>query len=101
MKNKPLCITDYLSVGEQNAIKAKSLAKILGWNERDVTVAVNALRKNGEFICSCSNGFYLPADDTDIENFVRTMQGRIQDMQMAMNPAIVYLENDGGDIDRS
>ena len=56
MKNKPLCITDFLSVGEQNAIKAKSLAKILGWNERDVTIAVNALRKNGEFICSCSNG---------------------------------------------
>ena len=51
-QNKPLILTDYLSVGEENAITAKDLAKYLGWNERDITITVNALRKQGTLICS-------------------------------------------------
>ena len=89
-KNKPLILTDYLSVGAQNAITAKDLARLLGWNERDVTITINALRKQGELICSSTqSGFWLPADDRDVE----------QDMQRAMKPAIEYL-NGGGDIDK-
>lgn len=99
-QNKPLKITDYLSVGEENAVNCKQLAKYLGFNERDVTVCINIARKQGEFICSGINGFWLPADDRDIEQFVRGMQGRIKDMQKAMKPAIEYLKNGGGDIDR-
>ena len=97
-QNKPLILTDYLSVGEQNAITAKDLARLLGWNERDVTITVNALRKQGELICSNSqSGFWLPADDKDIKSFVRQMNGRIKDMQKAMKPAVEYLKNGGGD----
>ena len=51
-QNKPLKITDYLSVGEENAVNCKQLAKYLGFNERDVTVCINIARKQGEFICS-------------------------------------------------
>ena len=99
-KNKPLKLTDFLSVGEENAITAKDLARLLGWNERDVTLTANALRKQGELICSnTQSGFWLPADDRDIEQFVRGMQGRIKDMQRATKPAIEYLKskNGGGD----
>lgn len=100
-KNKPLILTDYLSVGEDNAITAKSLARLLGWNERDITNTVNALRKKGEFICSnTQSGFWLPADDEDIKGFVRQMRSRIVDMEKAMKPAVDYLKNGGGDIDR-
>ena len=99
-QNKPIILTDYLSVGEENAITAKDLAKYLGWTERDITITVNALRKQGTLICSnTQSGFWLPADDRDIEQFVRGMQGRIKDMQKAMKPAIEYL-NGGGDIDK-
>ena len=99
-QNKPLILTDYLSVGEENAITTKELSRLFGWCERDITIQINALRKKGEFICSGANGFWLPADDRDIEQFVRQMQGRIKDMQRAMKPAIEYLKNGGGDIDR-
>lgn len=100
-KNKPLILTDYLSVGEENAITCKQLSKYLGLSERDITIQINALRKKGELICSnTQSGFWLPADDRDIEQFVRGMQGRIKDMQKAMKPAIEYLKNGGGDIDR-
>ena len=97
-QNKPLILTDYLSVGEQNAITAKDLARLLGWNERDVTITVNALRKQGELICSnTQSGFWLPADDEDIKSVVRQRNGRIKDMQKAMKPAVEYLKNGGGD----
>ena len=99
-QNKPLVLTDYLSVGEENAITTKELSRLLGWCERDITIQINALRKKGEFICSGANGFWLPADDRDIEQFVRGMQSRITDMQKAMKPAIEYLKNGGGDIGR-
>ena len=100
-RNKPLILTDYLSVGEENAITCKQLSKYLGLSERDITIQINALRKKGELICSnTQSGFWLPADDRDIEQFVRGMQGRIKDMQKAMKPAIEYLKNGGGDIDK-
>ena len=100
-QNKPLILTDYLSVGEENAITCKQLSKYLGLSERDITIQINALRKKGELICSnTQSGFWLPADDRDIEQFVRQMQGRIKDMQRAMKPAIEYLKNGGGDIDK-
>ena len=100
-RNKPLILTDYLSVGEENAITCKQLSKYLGLSERDITMQINALRKKGELICSnTQSGFWLPADDRDIEQFVRGMQGRIKDMQKAMKPAIEYLKNGGGDIGR-
>ena len=97
-QNKPLILTDYLSVGEENAITCKQLSKYLGLSERDITIQINALRKKGELICSnTQSGFWLPADDRDIEQFVRQMQGRIKDMQRAMKPAVEYLKNGGGD----
>ena len=99
-RNKPLILTDYLSVGEENAITCKQLSKYLGLSERDITIQINALRKKGELICSnTQSGFWLPADDRDIEQFVRGMQGRIKDMQRATKPAIEYLKskNGGGD----
>ena len=100
-QNKPLILTDYLSVGEENAITCKQLSKYLGLSERDITIQINALRKKGELICSnTQSGFWLPADDRDIEQFVRGMQSRIKDMQKAMKPAIEYLKNGGGDIDK-
>ena len=97
-RNKPLKLTDFLSVGEENALTAKTLSKYLGLSERDITIHINALRKQGTLICSnTQSGFWLPADDRDIEQFVRQMQGRIKDMQKAMKPAVEYLKNGGGD----
>ena len=97
-QNKPLILTDYLSVGEENAITCKQLSKYLGLSERDITIQINALRKKGELICSnTQSGFWLPADDRDIVRFVSMMNNRITDMQRAMKPAIEYLKNGGGD----
>ena len=39
-QNKPLILTDYLSVGEENAITTKELSRLLGWCERDITIQI-------------------------------------------------------------
>ncbi len=98
MKQNNTILIDYLSHGEENAYTARDLARLLGWRERDVTRSINALRKRGTIICSSVNGFFLPADDADISHFVRNMKGRIKDVEMAMKPALDYLENGGGEI---
>lgn len=98
MRKNVLNLIDFLSVGEENAVTAKELSKILNWNTREVTIAVNALRKQGEIICSSGNGFYLPSDDSDVRCFIRQMNSRIADMTKAMKPAEEYLKNGGGDI---
>ena len=56
------------------------------------------IRKQGELICSnTQSGFWLPADDRDVAEFIRQMKGRIKDMQRATKPAVEYLKNGGGD----
>ena len=99
MKNKPLSLTDFLSVGVDDAITTKQLARLLGLNERDITSMIHALRKKGVLICSDTiHGFWLPADDDDIKHFVCQMNGRITEMQKATKPAVDYLNNGGGSI---
>lgn len=88
-------LLDCLSAGKANSIKTKELATLLNTNERCITIAVNALRKRGEIICSDANGFYLPADDEDIKDFVKMMRSRMLDMQLATKPAEEYLQTRG------
>lgn len=94
-------LLDYLCVGKPNAIKNKELATLLSTNERCITIAVNALRKRGEIICSDANGFYLPADDEDIKDFVKMMHSRMLDMQLATKPAEEYLQKRGESVGRT
>lgn len=93
--SKQLNLMDFLSTGEDNAITARELSRLLKMSLRDVTVTVNALRKSGEIICSSGEGFYLPADDTDVKNFVRNMESRIADMRRATKSAKEHLKKVG------
>ena len=60
-------IINCLSVGAENAVTGKQLAKMLNCHERDITMSINALRKNGVLICSNGSGFFLPKGDEDIK----------------------------------
>lgn len=88
---KPLLI-DCIPTGKENAVKCSNLAKIFNCHEREITKAINALRNDGIFICSGSEGFYKPRDDEDIKSFVRQMQKRVTEIQKAVKPAEEYLK---------
>ena len=96
MKENIVDLTNFLSVGQENAVSAKTLAKTLGWHDRDVTFCINALRKEGEIICSGADGFWLPESDEDISRFVRGFRARIKDMEKALKPAEDYVNKMGG-----
>lgn len=85
-------IINCLSVGAENAVTGKQLAKMLNCHERDITMSINALRKNSVLICSNGSGFFLPKGDEDIKNFIRQMRSRITDMEKALKPAEDYLK---------
>lgn len=85
-------LMDCLSVGAENAVTGKELAKKLNCHERDITISINVLRKNGVLICSNGSGFFLPENDNDIKNFIRQMRSRITDMEKALKPAEDYLK---------
>lgn len=81
-----------LSRGEEHAITAKELSKLLNWSERDITSAVNILRKSGKIICSSAKGYFLPSCNEDVKELVRQMNGRIKDMKRATAPAEKFLK---------
>ena len=60
-------IIECLSEGAENAVTGKELAKMLNCHERDITMSINALRKNGVLICSNGSGFFMPKGDEDIK----------------------------------
>ena len=86
-------LTNFLTQGEENATTAQELATVLGWNRREVTAEINALRKSGTVICSSGKGYYFPADKNDVQAFVRHMHSRIADMRSATQSAERYLQS--------
>lgn len=70
-------IFDFLSVGEKNAITAQELARLLGWDVREVTRVIhNERAAAGTLICSSSKGYFLPENAHDIQKFAATMRSR-------------------------
>lgn len=86
-------LTNFLMRGEANAVTGNELARFMGWNRRDVTAHINALRKGGTVICSSTRGYFFPADKGEVTAFVRNMNSRIADMRSATQSAERYLQS--------
>ena len=90
-------ITDYLLVGEENAITAKELTKLLGaYSIREVTELIHQARIQGEVICSATGGhkgYFLPRNELDIKSFCNQMKSRIKKIKHATASAEQYLRN--------
>ena len=98
MKNSMLL--DIIPIGEVNAIKARDMAQILGYNDiRDVTEEIAILRKSGAIICSSSDGYFLPEDNNDIERFYRRTKNRIRELGTILKVVEEQIEfaDKGGD----
>ena len=92
-------LIDFLSTGESEAITTQELSKLLGWNKREITLYINALRRSGEVICSSISGYYLPSCLADVERFYRQMTSRQNEIEKAKQSAKKYIEEHGGTID--
>lgn len=75
-------IKDHLKHGEQNAIKAPELTRLLGYaTTRELQQAVHREREHGAVILSSGAGFFLPSKDEqqarhEIERFIASLSSR-------------------------
>ena len=93
-------IIDYLPIGKQNAIPNKRLADMLGFGTvRELQHAVERERKEGAVIlstCTEGGGYFLPADETEIRAFIRTLSSRARNTQRALDSALLELDRLSG-----
>ena len=91
-------VIDLIPEGEQNAITARELSRILNCHRREITLAINALRCSGEVICSGNKGYYRPACVQEAMRTYRHMTSRQREIAKAAKSAKEYIQNHGGDV---
>ncbi len=94
-----LNIIDLLSEGEENAITTGQICNITGLTKREVTLYINALRRNGEVICSSDKGYFCPSCLCEVERFYRQMTSRQREIEKAKQSAKDYIRKYGGKVD--
>lgn len=89
-------ITDYLPTGKENAIPGKTLAEILGFDTvRELQKAIERERQAGAVIlstCTEGGGYFLPANETEIREFIRTLSNRAKNTRRSMESALDALD---------
>ena len=89
-------ITDYLPTGTENAIPSKTLAEILGFDTvRELQKAIERERQAGAVIlstCTEGGGYFLPANETEIREFIRTLSNRAKNTRRSMESALDALD---------
>jgi len=90
-------ITDYtgiLPTGKKNAIASKELAFVMGFdNTRSLQADIAKSRDAGQVILSSSTGgYYLPANDAEIEEFIAVLRARAINTFKALRSARMALQ---------
>ncbi len=90
-------LLDFIPTGRENAIPGPDLARAAGFKDvRSMTQEIHRLRKGGELILSAVSyppGYFLPESVHEVENFVRSMHGRIVEIKNAVRGAEKYLQD--------
>lgn len=83
-----MVIVDLLPRGKENAISTTALLQVSGAaNVRELRKMVANERKAGEIIASSNNGYFIPADLKEIEEFVHTLDSKARSIMVALQSA--------------
>lgn len=96
-------ITDYTTIlptGKENAISTNELAVIMGFGDsRSLQADIARSRNEGQVILSSAKGgYYLPANDEEIQEFVSILQAREINTLRVLKSAREHLKRDKGQI---
>lgn len=87
----------YLLKGEENAISAVELAKVLGLTDlRTLRKQIEKARRSGTVICSSEKGYYLPADMFELRSYVARMTARAETTFLCLQGARALLRKSDG-----
>lgn len=89
-------IVDLLPTGEENAVPAKELARLVGLaSVRELQRAISSERAHGEVIlakCTAGGGYFRPASDYETRKFIATVEARSANTRLAVSSAKAALE---------
>lgn len=94
-----MSITDYtkfLPIGKENAISSTDLCVLMGFESvRALQNDIAKSRNAGQIILSSTTGgYYLPKDDTEVQEFVEVLRARAINTFKAIKSAREYLKQD-------
>lgn len=74
--------------GKRNAVSSKELEAVFFVSGKKIRDAVNALRQDGEPICSDSSGYYYATDAHEINHSIHQLGSRIVNIAKAQRGLI-------------
>lgn len=75
-----------LCTGKQNAIHAADLARKIGFTDtRKLRYDISAARAEGQIICSCTHGYFIPETLEEKRQFYKSMRSRIRSAARAIH----------------
>lgn len=88
-------VTPLLPIGKANAVDSKRLADLLECKSvRELQALIAEERAAGAVIlstCYDGGGYYLPANDQEVREFIRTLEARGKNTLLALKSARAYL----------
>lgn len=81
-------IADFLLNGKENAISMADLAEVMKIPERSLRLEILQARINGDLICSCDRGYFLPESVDDIREYVISRKAYLKTAGKALKPFI-------------
>lgn len=94
---------DYAAIlqkGKENAIETRVLMTMLGFeSEQTLKREIARAREEGQIILACTQGgYYLPQDDTEVQEWVNTLTKRVETTLHTLENAKNYLKNSTTDM---
>lgn len=87
----PFIVKEALQAGKENAISARDLCTYLGFESvRELQHEIARERKAGAVIlstCQDGGGYFLPENDQEVRQFIRTLENRAKNTFAALSSA--------------
>lgn len=74
-------VAEWLEHGEQNGKTMRRLQEFLNGSSREIRLAIQRERLGGTPILSGQSGYFLPANDDEVERFCKSMSSRSREIQ--------------------
>ena len=87
-------IAELLPRGKENAISTAKLCRAVGdVSVRKLRKMVAEERKAGSIILTSKNGYFIPSDINEVEEFLRTLDSKARSIMVALQSARKLLKN--------
>ena len=91
-----LKVSDYLNTGAENAKSGRQLCKALNISQRELTLAIEKERREGEPICASTDaknpGYYLAADKGEMQRFCKSLFHRAGEIHKTRKACLATMD---------